>query len=191
MTPGLHDFGFLGQGHYAHGTRQNYRAGCRCVPCRSANACYEAQRARAKAKGDMCTALVDAAPARAKLLELASAHVGYRQAAKLAGVGHRTVGRILSGDVVLITRRVESAILGVTKPSLAYGVRINGYKTRHYIESLLREGYDEAGLARRLGLRGGRLWFRSRVTVRNALRVRQLWRLLASLEAADERRAVR
>ena len=45
----LHDLGYLGQGHHAHGTRANYLAGCHCTPCRSANAAYLAAYRRAKA----------------------------------------------------------------------------------------------------------------------------------------------
>lgn len=47
----FHDHGYLGQGIHAHGTRANYKAGCRCLACRSANAAYEATRARARASG--------------------------------------------------------------------------------------------------------------------------------------------
>lgn len=175
----LHDFGFLGQGHYAHGTRANYRTGCRCVPCRSANACYETARARAKGRGSGIEAqTVDAGPARRRLEELKALSVGIRQAAKLAGLSVRTVQRIRTGASANIRPAVARAILGIQEPYKAGGVRVNGYTTRHYIESLLREDYVEADIARRLGFRGPTLRLGPNVTVRTARRVYRLWRRL-------------
>jgi hypothetical protein len=176
----LHDLGFLGQGHYAHGTRQLYRAGCGCVPCRSANACYEAARARARAAGP-AEALVDAAPARARLLELKAAGIGHRHAAKLAKVSFRTVQRIRNGQSPHIRPAVERAILSIQKPTLAHGTRVNGYQTRHYLESLLREGYAAKALARWLGLRGRQVQLHNRdVKVESALNVERLYQQLTA-----------
>lgn len=189
LPANLHDFGFLGQGHYAHGTRQNYRSGCHCLACRSANACYEAQRALERAKSDGSPQhTVDAGPARQKLQELAALQVGIRQAAKLAGVSVRTVQRIRTGASVQIRPAVEMAILGIQEPQQAGGVRVNGYTTRHYIESMLREDYAEADLAQQLGFRGPSLRLGRNVTVRTACRVCRLWRRLVGddVEAPGE-----
>lgn len=170
----LHEQGFLGPiGPEAHGSRPAYRAGCRCLPCRSANACYEAQRARAMTERP---ALVDAGAARARLLELAGLKVGIRQAARLAGVSVRTIQRIRTGTATQIRATVARAILGIDRPVQAPGLLINAYTTRHYIESLLREDYEEAYLARRLGIRTVKLG--RHVTVRTAQRVYRLWRYL-------------
>lgn len=172
MNQSLHDFGFLGQGHYAHGTRQNYVTGCRCVACRSANAVYEQQRQQARADGRVVW--VSPQKARAKLEMLARIGIGHRQAAKLAGVSARTVQRIRKGQAPRIRANVEHAILGITRPSLAKGVRVNGYETRHYVESLVREGFQKRWLALTGGFRGGRLRVGQNVTAATALKVRAL-----------------
>lgn len=172
----LHDLGFLGQGHYAHGTRQNYLSGCHCLPCRAANAAYEQQRARARAKG--LPAWVSAEPARRKLLSLARIGIGHRQAAKLAHVSVLTVQRIRTGHQPRIRLQTERAILAIERPALAKGVDVNGYETRHYVESLKREAFAESWLAQRLGLRSGRLRLGTRVKASTALRVRALYQQL-------------
>jgi hypothetical protein len=64
VTPGFHDFGFLGQGHHPHGTRANYKTGCRCLACRAANAAYIASlRARHRHQRPILGSHVPAAPA--------------------------------------------------------------------------------------------------------------------------------
>lgn len=172
MTQGFHDFGFLGQGHYAHGTRQNYLTGCKCTPCRSANALYEQQRLQARAHGEPVWVSPD--KARAQLERLGKLGIGYRQAATLAGISWQTVRRIRKRMVRRILARVEQAILGITKPFLARGVRVNGYETRHYVESLVREDYALPWLAQQLGLKCGCERLGQLVTVGTALRVRRL-----------------
>lgn len=170
----LHDFGFLGQGHHHHGTRANYRTGCRCTPCRSANAAYEQQRAGARARGDGFE-WVSPDQAKAKLEMLARIGIGHRHAAKLAGVSVSTVQRIRTGTARRLRSDVAAAIVGLEQLSLAKGVYVNGYETRHYVESLMREGFTKRWLALKLGLSGGRVRMRhEQVTVLNALRVRQL-----------------
>ena len=156
----------------SHGTRTDYRHGCRCTPCRAANAGYEAQRARAKADGYNGWVRPDAA--RAKLEMFAGIGIGHRRAAHLAGVSFRTVQRIRTGRGRRIRADVERAILGIDKPSIARGVHVNGYETRHYVESLVREDFKKAWLAAKLGLRCGRLRIGQLVTVKTALRMRQL-----------------
>lgn len=146
----LHDHGFLGPiGPEAHGSRASYRAGCRCTPCRAANACYEAQRARAEA----VRVLVQADAARAHLLTLQMKGVGYRHAARLAGVSTFTTKAIRRGRQTRITAEVERAILGVTRPTLAHGVHVNGYDARRKLRTLLQEGFTVEQLAAVLHLR--------------------------------------
>lgn len=178
----LHDFGALGQASHAHGTRANYLTGCRCVPCRSANACYEAQRASARAQG-RADLLVDAAAARRQLCALAAAGIGHRRAAHLAGVATKTVKAIRRGTASRIRASVEQAILGVQRPSLARGVKVNGYRTRYLLACLQAEGYSLRALARRLGLRGSHLPAHAgRVTVQTHLQTEALYRDLTAEE---------
>jgi hypothetical protein len=55
----------------AHGTRRQYKRGCRCLTCRAANARYEAARSRDKAKGiRRLGSLISATDARRKVEQL-------------------------------------------------------------------------------------------------------------------------
>lgn len=146
----LHDFGFLGNEPNPHGTRANYRSGCHCLPCRVANASYEAARARSARLGTVHT--VDASASRAHLLTLQRKGVGYRHAARLAGIGARTAKQIRTGDRQRITPEVEAAILGA-RASLAHGSHVNGYEARRKLRTLLSEGFTVDTLASVLHLR--------------------------------------
>jgi hypothetical protein len=172
----FHDFGLLGQGISAHGTRANYQHGCRCTPCRSAEACYQAQRVKARAAGLM--GWVEADQARQHLLTLAVAGIGLHQAAYLSGVSFRTLQAVRNGRRRHLTRRVAATILA-TKAIPAYGQRVPSYHTRQLLQSLRTEGYPLSHLAYALGLRTNavRLHHAS-ITVRNALKVRALYRRL-------------
>lgn len=113
--------------------------------------------------------------AQAHLLELQKAGVGYRQAAKLAGVSAQTVQRIRSGQAVKVKTETIAAVLGV-RAKLAPGAHINAYATRRLLKALRAEGFTEAQIARKVGLRRGRLeWEGKSITVRNARKVEVLW----------------
>lgn len=73
----------------AHGTRRQYKRGCRCLCCRAANATYEAARARDKAKG-ICRlgCIISATEARRKVAQLQREQVNV--AARL-GLKHHSV----------------------------------------------------------------------------------------------------
>lgn len=173
----FHDFGALGQGLEAHGTRKNYAAGCRCLPCRSVESCYQAMRAQARARG--LTAWVDAGPARAHIASLKAQGVGLRQVAALADVSFRTVQAVQNGRP-RVTRSIEARILQ-TKPVVAGAVLVNSYRTFHRLRILLQEGYTVAQLARWLRVRPSRLRRRSkRVTAGRASEVKRWFdRLMA------------
>jgi transcriptional regulator with XRE-family HTH domain len=87
------------------------------------------------------------AQARAHLVELQAAGVGYRQAAKLAGVSVQTVRHIRSGKPRNVKPETLAAILGV-KAKLAPGALVNAYATRRLIRALKLEGFTEAAIAR-------------------------------------------
>jgi len=181
----LHDLGYLGPiDAQAHGSRPCYQAGCRCLACASANACYEAQRVRARQRG-LSDPWVDAAPARAKLAQLGSRGIGHRRAAQLAGIAVKTARAIRSGRHQRIRRHVEQAILRIERPSLAHGSRVNGYRTRARLDALKREGFTLAGLRLR-GLRSvARQMHAARVTVRSALLVDALYQRLLAESPTD------
>jgi hypothetical protein len=173
----LHDFGALGQGIYSHGTRANYQAGCHCLPCRSAEAGYQASRAQAKAKG--LTGWVDATAASDHLLYLAQHQVGLEHAAMLSGVSVRTLQAIRNGRP-RICKAIERRIL-LTRAIPALGAHVNGYRTRHLLLCLFKEGYTRTQLARLLGLRTRQIRLHHEgVTVKNAVKVRALYRRLTA-----------
>lgn len=153
-----------------HGTRATYQAGCTCLPCRAANAHY----VKTYIPANWTTA--DASKARLKAI--AQQGVGLRRAHELTGLSVAHLQRIRNGQQRTVKLTTEATILGM-KASLAHGQRINAYRTKHLIRSLLGEDYTSADLARRLGLRSERLQFHhASITVRNALKVRSLWRNL-------------
>lgn len=165
-------------GFETHGSRATYQAGCRCLPCRSANAGYEAHRARMKAEG-LALGYVDPTEARAHLASLKAKGIGHRQAARLADLSPATIRAIRDGKVDVIRPATATAILAI-RPVLAHGVRVNAYRTRHLLFALLREGFSRQDLAHRLGLRRRPPALHAEaVTVRNALKVRALFARVA------------
>jgi hypothetical protein len=118
--------------------------------------------------------MVDASAARAHLQALQAKGIGIGQAARLAGVGYRTVRRVRSGALLRIRAETSAAILAI-RPALARGQRVNSYATRRLVRALELEGFTQTEIAQRLGLRGRRLRLHNGITVRNALRVRALW----------------
>lgn len=127
----------------AHATRASYCKGCRCLPCRAANAEYERGRMR---NGAM---LVDASAARAHLQLLGQQQVGYKQASQLSGLSWVMLARIRSGQQRRIRPAIETAILAI-QPVKARGRWVNNYRTRHLLMCLLNEGFTPADLAERL-----------------------------------------
>lgn len=131
----------------ACGSRAAYQRGCRCLPCRAANARYAAARASRP------NPLVDAARAQAHLAALAKhrkGRVGHRRAAKLSGLSFQLLHDIRAGRVSEIRASTEAKILAIRhKP--APGLLINSYDARHLIAVLVGEGFTLPELARALG----------------------------------------
>lgn len=160
-----------------HGIRTSYHRGCRCLPCRAANASYERDRTRRE------PTLVDASDARAHLQMLGQHKVGYKQAGQLSGLSWVMLARIRSGQQRRIRQATAEAILAI-QPVKARGRWVNSYRTRHLLMCLLGEGFTPADLAARLGISVG--WLtrdglstrkgRSHVSVKRADRVKRFHR---------------
>lgn len=164
----------------AHGVRATYRRGCRCLLCRCANADYERSR-RIQSYPDPGE-LVDAAGAIAHLTALRTHGIGYRQAAKLAGLSPQLVLEIRDGRRETIRADIATRILGVPF-ILAHGQRVTAWRTWRLLGSLFGEGYERQVIAKKLGLRSPQLQLHPRhVRVKNALRVRRLWNSIMSEE---------
>lgn len=161
-----------------HGTRPRYQAGCRCLPCRAANAAYAAERAADPLPG--WTAPHDAA---AYLLTLQRKGIGYRQAAKLSGVSLSTIKAILAGERTRIRLVHHEAIVNVP-PYPALGSRTSSKRAKHLLLSLESEGFSVEDVAAKLGLRKAQLQLHPTITVKRSLQVHALWRKLTAEASA-------
>lgn len=158
-----------------HGTRAAYQAGCPCLPCRAANAEYVRRRRLAVLYPDPGE-LVDASLAAVYLLALRGQGVGYRQAAKLAGLDEKVIRQVRTGKLTRIKAETLTRILGI-RAVLAHGQSVMGWRTRHLLDALEREGYTRARLAAMLGLQTPKLQLHHRrVRVLTALKVLTLFR---------------
>jgi hypothetical protein len=158
-----------------HGEMRTYRRGCRCLPCKAASANYKRDRRSICLFPDPAE-LLPAAGAELYLAELRARGVGYRQAAQLAGLSDRFILDVRAGKVPTLRADTLTRILAI-RPALAHGQHVMGWRTARLINSLEREGYTRGRIARALGRQSPRLQIgRRKCTVKNALRVRTLYR---------------
>lgn len=169
------------------GDRRAYRNGCRCLQCRAANAAYVQSRRAGQLYPDPME-LVDARPAELHLLTLRGQGVGYRQAAKLAGLDESLVVKIRTGRKTQIRADTLSRILGIPAV-LAHGQTVTGWRTQRLLSSLEGEGFQKGRIARMLGNRQAKLPLRQkqRIRVRSALKVRVLWNRVNDGPAGEAR----
>jgi hypothetical protein len=144
-----------------HGTRADYKRGCRCLPCRVANATYRPASRRV---------LIPADASRAHLLALEANGLGREQVAKLSGLSAMHVYRVRSGAIARVCPETEQRILAV-KPVPALGALVPSWPCRRLLDQLRREGFQRRDLAERYGI-PRRTPPRRRVRVSTALRVR-------------------
>jgi hypothetical protein len=70
-----------------HGIRQTYRAGCRCCPCRAANAAYELDRARDHATGRLrLGSVINPAEAVKRIRQMKAEKISGRAVNRLSGL---------------------------------------------------------------------------------------------------------
>lgn len=163
-----------------HGMRIRYVAGCRCAACRKANSTYECERQKARRAGDW-NGIVCARAARAHMLRLSSRGVGRRAIQACTDVADTVLQEVRSGKKTRIRARTERKILQVTAAMAADHALVSSRRPRQLIAALLEEGYTERFLARRLGYKNDYLQFGAdRITVRNAARVKRLYRELTT-----------
>lgn len=188
---------------HQHGTRPAYVFDkCRCRPCRDSAVAYEANRLRQVAYGRW-TPYVDADPARAHVLELMAAGMGWKRVAAVAGVTPSIVSRLLYGKAENGSKpqpriRAERAerILAV-RFSPAPTTKVDATGTRRRLQALSTLGWSGGRLAARLGLSRanyGTMMQGSRVTARRAADVvrlyDELWQTPPPEDTARERQAV-
>ncbi|MCB2412383.1 hypothetical protein LGT39_05910 [Demequina sp. TTPB684] len=149
---------------HRHGTYACYVLdGCRCDDCRPVAVAYRREESRRKsyrryATDDRYEPYVDASRARAHVLALQAAGLGYKQIAKRAGTGCSAIGALLyptpsrgRGVRTKISRETEAKLLAVAIPSpeeLAAHQLIDGTPTRNRIQALGRMGYSVGEISR-------------------------------------------
>lgn len=144
----------------AHGTRAKYVVErCRCQPCRAANRDAENARSHAIARPDeVWMPYVPALPARAHLADLAAAGVGLKTVAKLSGVSHGSLGKIVYGDAsrhLVPSKRIRPAtlakILAVRAEAATGAQKVPAGPTWILLDELLAAGWTKSFLGRALG----------------------------------------
>jgi len=169
----------------AHGTHACYVLDrCGCQPCCDANTAYERRRRHAINRPDeVWRPYVSAAPARRHLKQLAEAGVGLKQVAKVSGLGHGVLSKLVYGDRARNmgpSRRIRQVtadkILAVTVADVADGAKVDGSATWALIEELVAAGYTKTWIAGQLGRSVGNLRRRPLVRASTAQAVAELHR---------------
>lgn len=141
---------------FVHGPNPgSVKGGCRCEPCRQANADYERQRTRRTAPP-----YVAAHRARQHIADLQAQGVGLKTVARLSGVSHGALSKLIYGDRTRgrgpskrIRPATEKAILGVTAAQ-ADG-RHNTHTADDYrtlLDTLTGRGWTTTAIAKAIGV---------------------------------------
>jgi hypothetical protein len=167
-----------------HGTHARYAIDrCRCDPCRRAQREYNRNRVRQMSRPDgIWCPYVDAGPVRDHVAWLRTCGIGLKSLAKLAGVPHGTLSKLMYGDParhMAPSRRVQSATaqrIMAVMPNMAAGAqRVPAAPTWRLLDDLIHRGWPRAELARRLGHQGPGLQIRrTRVLASTARQVERL-----------------
>lgn len=153
----------------AHGTHSCFvhgpnpgsvKGGCSCDPCRQANAAYERQR-----QARTAPPYVAANRARQHLTDLAAQGVGLKTVARLSGVSHGALSKLIYGDATRgqgpskrIRPSTEKAILGVTAAQVDGGQRTHTADTyRALLDQLTGRGWTATAIAQAIGVRATNL----------------------------------
>ncbi len=132
---------------------------CRCDRCTVARRDYDRTRRRAIARPDeIWLPYVSAVPARDHLVALAAAGVGLKTVARLSGVSHGSLSKIVYGEPGRgrrPSRRVRpetlARILAVRACAVRGGQRVDATPTWRLLDELVAAGHSRRFLARALG----------------------------------------
>lgn len=135
----------------AHGTYVKYVIEqCRCDECRAANRDYERERSRRCAP-----AYVDADEVRAHLAWLADRGIGLKSVAKMSGLSHGALSKLVYGDSRRGTApskrcrpETRDRILAVHPGMFENGTRVPAGPTLAIVDELVRRGWTRAAIAR-------------------------------------------
>jgi len=132
---------------------------CRCDRCKAARRDYDRTRRRAIARPDeIWLPYVSAVPARDHLAALAAAGMGLRTVARLSGVSHGSLSKIVYGEPGRSrppSRRIRpetlAGVLAVRACDARGGQRVDATPTWRLLDELVAAGYSRRFLARALG----------------------------------------
>lgn len=182
---------------------QALKMSARCPGLPANGSCYSGSYLRSDSKGGICSrcrelllfnGLVSAGPARAHLLRLSRAGVGYKTVGDAGTVAKTVLLRILNGTKRQIRAETERKILTVTTDARADGSHVSGKRTRKRLDALLERGWTKTELARRLGSKSKQPALQlkqAKVTAATALAVEKLWRALAEVEPPPRKLATK
>ena len=181
----------------AHGTHAKYAVErCRCDQCRQAQREYNRNRVRqlSRPDGHWCP-YVDADPVREHVRWLATCGIGLKSLAKLAGVPHGTLSKLMYGDParqMAPSKRVRPATahkITAVMPNMAAGAqRVPAGPTWRLLNELIAIGWSRAELARRLGHQGPGLQIRhDRILASTARQVEQLHAELIQIQVIPKK----
>jgi hypothetical protein len=162
----------------AHGTHTRYvngpdendveGRGCHCTACRRAASDYERQRTQRTEPS-----YVIAGPAREHIAWLATQGVGLKSVARITGIGHGTLSKLIYGDrtrQMPPSRRIRPAtaekILAVTPAHAPAGTRIPAGPVHEQVARLVAAGVPKARIAERIGQTGPGLQLGKRMVTR-------------------------
>lgn len=167
---------------------------CRCDECRGEVRAYSRRRNREMAYGTWDPARVDAGPVREHVADLMCAGrrgshhrgVGLKQIAKVSGVAHGTLWKLMygapdrAGPSKTVRRQTADRLLKVTRDDAADGVSAPGAATRRRLDAMIEGGFTKAELARYITGNPGAdslqiaRGSKARVSMGNARRVKEL-----------------
>ena len=153
-----------------HGTNACYTLDqCRCGPCEDAHLQYERQRRRDIAEGSSRT--VDAEPVREHVRSLmadsrrgATNGVGLKQIARVSGVAHGALWKLMYGDPGrdgpsrTVRSSTAEALLAVTHADRADGSTVPAGSTVARIDELREAGATWVELAEETGMSHAGIW---------------------------------
>jgi hypothetical protein len=171
----------MSQKIYPHGTRARYSLnGCRCDDCNEARRVYDREL-----KDPIEPAYIAAGPARTHVRELMDAGVGMKRIAKVSGVSHGALWKLMygkrakNGDQIpskRIRKTTADKLLAVTPADAADGAPIDATPTWALIDEMVAAGVPKMRIAEHLGQTGPLQLSRNLIAAHNARAVADLHR---------------
>ena len=147
------------QGRRQHGTRSSYSGGCRCNPCKKAqadaNRYYDRRKVQEK-WGAVPPLLVDSEPSRRHVQALMAGGMGQRRISEESGVSvaviHRLMGWCTSRPANKVHPETEAKLFACNPFALADGAKIPAGPAARKVQALLAIGWPRLAQAGHIGV---------------------------------------